>query len=298
MARVLLRLSAARVGRASIDGLYPPHPGTTVPFAFALTFLTTTGLLFFYLGGPAVPLWEAAGASTAEAVLTPGLPAAAEKQNLRSELGGESWEPMRKPLPVRQRKTALLAAHLMPRESVEKNLLVRHRSAAPGESAPAAGDGKNSPRQLRARNHRAAALVARLTAEENVLPGEFAIRGAFISFDGPADWSIDDFEKIERFYLGRFGRLPPVSAMGQSETHERLGLDHRDAVDIAVRPESPEGRALMAYLRRAGIPFIAFRGRFRGVSTGAHIHIGRPSPRLLEVRQRAVPIRYDEGGQG
>jgi hypothetical protein len=72
--------------------------------------------------------------------------------------------------------------------------------------------------------------------------------------------------------------------MGQSRTHDRLGLDHRDAIDVALRPDSPEGRDLMAYLRKAGIPFLAFRGKIASVSTGAHIHIGRPSPRLGELK--------------
>jgi hypothetical protein len=31
-------------------------------------------------------------------------------------------------------------------------------------------------------------------------------------------------------------------------------------------------------LRRAGIPFIAFRSAVAGAATGAHIHIGQPSP--------------------
>lgn len=41
----------------------------------------------------------------------------------------------------------------------------------------------------------------------------------------------------------------------------------------------------MAYLRAAGIPFIAFRGKKRGWATGAHIHIGGPSERIEQVRQ-------------
>jgi hypothetical protein len=49
-----------------------------------------------------------------------------------------------------------------------------------------------------------------------------------------------------------------------------------------------EGRELMSYLRKTGIPFIAFRGRVPSMSTGAHIHIGRPSPRIIEVRQRTL----------
>jgi hypothetical protein len=223
---------------------------------------------------------------------------AAEDRSLRRHDGAAIRQSTRKPLLVQEGATAPPAAQRMPpADSGEKNLIVQRAPAAARESPQARGAGDNRPARLRPRTHRAA-LVARSTPAENALAGELTTRGAFISFDGPADWSIDDFDKIERFYQRRFGRPAPVSAMGQSETHDRLGLDHRDAVDIAVRPESPEGRALIAHLRRAGIPFIAFRGRFRGVSTGAHIHIGRPSPRLVEARQRATPARYDEPGRG
>ena len=42
------------------------------------------------------------------------------------------------------------------------------------------------------------------------------------------------------------------------------GFDHRNALDVAVHPDSPEGRALMDYLRAHGIPFLAFRAARRG----------------------------------
>ena len=56
-------------------------------------------------------------------------------------------------------------------------------------------------------------------------------------------------------------------------------------MDVAVSPDSQEGRALMVYLRRAGIPFIAFRNKMRGWATGAHIHIGTPSLRHEQVKR-------------
>jgi hypothetical protein len=72
----------------------------------------------------------------------------------------------------------------------------------------------------------------------------------------------------------------PISAYGQTATHDRLGFDHRNSVDVAVHPDSPEGQSLMAYLKSAGIPFIAFRHAVSGSATGAHIHIGYPSHRI------------------
>jgi hypothetical protein len=54
----------------------------------------------------------------------------------------------------------------------------------------------------------------------------------------------------------------------------------------------------MAYLKKSGIPFIAFRGAVRSMSTGAHIHIGKPSPRIVEVKQRSPhPAIQDKSAQ-
>ena len=52
-------------------------------------------------------------------------------------------------------------------------------------------------------------------------------------------------------------------------------------VRLALHPDDPEGAWLIAYLRQAGIPYFAFRGYVPGKATGAHIHIGPPSNRLL-----------------
>jgi hypothetical protein len=106
-----------------------------------------------------------------------------------------------------------------------------------------------------------------------------------IRYNGAAHWSLAEAEKVAKFYRQQFGELLPVSARGQSRTHDRLGLDHRDALDVALQPDSAEGRGLMAYLRDNGIPFIAFRNRVRGMSTGAHIHIGPPSPPIMQVKR-------------
>jgi hypothetical protein len=123
-------------------------------------------------------------------------------------------------------------------------------------------------------------------AREEILRGPSLGVGGYlesqtlIRYNGGAKWSLADAGKIEKFFLGRFGRALPVSAMGQTSAHDRMRFDHHDAMDVAVLPDSDEGRALMEYLRRTGIPFIAFRGRVAGSATGAHIHIGKPSLRL------------------
>jgi hypothetical protein len=93
-------------------------------------------------------------------------------------------------------------------------------------------------------------------------------------------WSIAQAPNIEKYFFQTFGHNLPVSALGQTPTHDRMRFDHRDSMDVALHPDSMEGRALVAYLRRSGVPFIAFRGAVAGASTGAHIHIGRPSRRM------------------
>ena len=84
---------------------------------------------------------------------------------------------------------------------------------------------------------------------------------------------------IKSFFISKFGRTLPVSAFGQTRLHSRLGFDHRNGIDVALSPDSLEGRALLGKLRGFGVPFIAFRKAIPGVATGAHIHVGRPSPR-------------------
>jgi hypothetical protein len=109
--------------------------------------------------------------------------------------------------------------------------------------------------------------------------GGYSEGGVLIRFNGIAGWSLAEAPKIERFFSEAFGRALPISAFGQSPAHDRLRFDHRDAMDVALHPDSSEGRSLLSYLRQLGIPFIAFRGSVPGAATGAHIHIGKPSAR-------------------
>jgi hypothetical protein len=111
--------------------------------------------------------------------------------------------------------------------------------------------------------------------------GSYNATAALIRYSGPAGWALADVAKVDGFFRARFSRSLPVSALGQTAVHDRLGFDHRNSVDVAVHPDSAEGQALLAYLRGAGIPFIAFRQAVTGSATGAHIHIGYPSRRLF-----------------
>jgi hypothetical protein len=109
--------------------------------------------------------------------------------------------------------------------------------------------------------------------------GAYSESNTLLRFNGGAAWSLVDSSKIENFFTQTFGRAMPISAFGQTATHDRLRFDHRNAIDVALHPDSREGRTLLSYLRQAGIPFIAFRNAVPGAATGAHIHIGKPSPR-------------------
>jgi hypothetical protein len=128
----------------------------------------------------------------------------------------------------------------------------------------------------------AEATTARALADLPPLgPGGYEQRAGLIRYNGPAAWSLKpDTARLRQFFAARFGRPLPVSAFGQSPLHDRMGFDHKDAVDVAVHPDSPEGRALMDYLRAARIPFIAAWGAVPGSASGAHIHVGQPSPRI------------------
>lgn len=110
--------------------------------------------------------------------------------------------------------------------------------------------------------------------------GGYQATSAMIRYNGPAHWVLADAAKVQSFFVSQFHRTLPVSAFGQTATHNHLGFDHSNSMDVAVHPDSAEGQALMSYLRSAGIPFIAFRQAVAGSATGAHIHVGYPSHRI------------------
>ena len=110
--------------------------------------------------------------------------------------------------------------------------------------------------------------------------GGFSQTAEWSRFNGPFKWSLAEAPRVERFFSQTFGRRLPITALGQSDTHNHLGFDHRDSMDVGIHPDSGEGQALISYLRKSGIPFLAFRGAVPGAATGPHIHIGRPSGRL------------------
>ena len=102
---------------------------------------------------------------------------------------------------------------------------------------------------------------------------------AFTRFIGSGGWSIGEAWKIQRYFSDTFNRQLPIAVFGQGPIHDRWRLDHRNAMDIQLHPDGVEGRALLSFLQKNGIPFLAFRSAIPGTATGPHIHIGRPSHR-------------------
>jgi hypothetical protein len=109
---------------------------------------------------------------------------------------------------------------------------------------------------------------------------------AYIRYGGGRAWSLSEAGAIKQFFMLRFGRALPIDVFGQSPLHDRWGLDHRNAMDVGLHPDSVEGEALMEYLRANGIPFTAFHFAIPGVATGPHIHVGLPSHRIAVAAGR------------
>jgi hypothetical protein len=121
----------------------------------------------------------------------------------------------------------------------------------------------------------------KIRPKAGLVPGDSKVKLTSFKYTGSGRWAINNLPEIHSFFVSRFGRSLPTSAVGQSATHNQLGWDHRNAVDVALHPDSFEGKTLMTYLQEQGIPFLAFRSAIPGVATGPHIHIGLPSSRLM-----------------
>jgi hypothetical protein len=192
-------------------------------------------------------------------------------------------------MPMRERVLAgAIKMRDQRRELLERGIVSR-REFEETETAVAAAGRKVEDTRLAlagADQALAEAMTARILAGLRPLgPGGYERSAGLIRYNGPAAWSLTpDTAKLRQFFASRFGRPLPVSAFGQTPLHDRMGFDHKDALDVAVHPDSAEGRALMDYLRAAGIPFIASWGAVPGAASGAHIHVGQPSPRIAIKR--------------
>lgn len=140
-------------------------------------------------------------------------------------------------------------------------------------------------RQMTSADDQIAAALVEESADQQIarnlsLARQRLVRTAsFIRFTGGSGWNLGEAYKIQRFFSDTFKHELPIAVFGQGAIHERWRLDHRNAMDIQLHPDGAEGRALLNFLERNGIPYSAFRSAIPGTATGPHIHIGRPSHR-------------------
>jgi hypothetical protein len=136
------------------------------------------------------------------------------------------------------------ADYLRIKESYEKNLISNRELEERERAVNSIRSEIERVREWIAEDDIALSLTEEAAEEEiERLPavafGGYDETATLIRYNGDASWSLAQVGKIKAFFLERFGYPLPVSALGQSLTHDRLGLDHRDAVDVALRPDSP-----------------------------------------------------------
>ena len=110
-----------------------------------------------------------------------------------------------------------------------------------------------------------------------------SLQTAMVRFDGNGHFTLDDLPTISSEYRKHFNRDLPISALGQTQLHQSMLLDHRNRVDVPVSPDAPEGVWLRHLLERLRVPYLAFRSAVNGAATAPHIHIGLESTRLKIV---------------
>ena len=172
------------------------------------------------------------------------------------------------------------------RKLFEEGLIARAQ-VEESERAVAAAKDKlaGTQRQMDAADTQVAELLLEAKAAEEIAKSVRLGKGglvrttAMIRYQGLGGWSLGDAWKVQRFFSDSFKKPLPIAVFGQGSIHDRWRLDHRNAMDISLHPDGVEGQALMSFLQKNGIPFLAFREAIPGTATGPHIHIGRPSHR-------------------
>jgi len=140
-------------------------------------------------------------------------------------------------------------------------------------------------RQITNADEQIAAILVETEADKEIaknlrLAKQSLVRTAsFTRYTGAGAWNLGEAWKIQRFFSDTFNKQLPIAVFGQGAIHERWRLDHRNAMDIQLHPDGVEGRALLDFLQKNGIPYSAFRSAIPGTATGPHIHIGSPSHR-------------------
>jgi len=170
----------------------------------------------------------------------------------------------------------LLAEGLVPRAQVEEN---EHALALAKEKIG------ETNRQMASAEAQIAGVLVETAANDEInknlrLAKQRLVRtAAFTRYTGAGGWNISEAWKVQRYFSDTFKKQLPIAVFGQGAIHDRWRLDHRNAMDIQLHPDGAEGRALLDFLQKNGIPYLAFRSAIPGTATGPHIHIGRPSHR-------------------
>ena len=140
-------------------------------------------------------------------------------------------------------------------------------------------------RQITNADQQVASIFVETQAEKEIsrnlrLARQSLVRtSSFTRFTGAPGWGLNEAWKVQKFFSDTFNKQLPIAVFGQGAIHERWRLDHRNAMDIQLHPDSAEGQALLNFLQKNAIPYLAFRAAIPGTATGPHIHIGRPSHR-------------------
>jgi hypothetical protein len=175
-----------------------------------------------------------------------------------------------------EKSKKLLAEGLIAKKQVEEN----ERELAVAKEKIA-----ETNRLMKSADEQVAAVLVEAAANDEIaknlrLAKQSLVRtAAFTRYTGAGGWNLSDAWKVQRFFSDTFNKQLPIAVFGQGAIHERWRLDHRNAMDIQLHPDGPEGRALLDFLQKNGIPYLAFRAAIPGTATGPHIHIGRPSHR-------------------
>jgi len=200
---------------------------------------------------------------------------------------GEYKTSLAKLLAIYERNVTRAEEKLAQTQRLYAEGLVSKNQLSDNENAVAAAKDKvnEAKRQLADADAQIAGTLLEAQAEAQMAKaplrkGSLLRTTSYIRYTGAGTWALSDAWKVQRFFLDSFKKQLPVGVFGQGAIHDRWRLDHRNAMDVSLHPDGPEGQLLMNYLRANGIPYLAFRVAIPGTATGPHIHIGRPSHRF------------------
>jgi sRNA-binding protein len=192
-------------------------------------------------------------------------------------------------LPYQEREAGRAEEKLGKLRELKKEGLIAQRDVDAAEKTLADARAKvaETQQQMKAADAQIAdALVEEKAVEQEAKAppparGKMIRTTAYIRYSGTGSFSLSSGAgRVMSFYTQTFRKQLPVSAFGQTAVHNQLGFDHRNAMDVALNPNSAEGQALVNYLRANGIPFFAFFMAIPGSATGPHIHVGLPSHKI------------------